>query len=93
MGWPEVAENGRKSGKIPMTHGGRRRLFAGPILVSPAAARLEIAPAWSSGGGAPPRQVSVHCGWPESPPLVQNPTARKWFKITQLGSTSFGELL
>ena len=93
MGWPEVAENGRKSGKILMTHGGRRRLFAGPILARPVAARREIAPVCSSGGGAPPRPVSVHCGWPESPPLVQNLTARKGFKMTQLGSTSFGELL
>ena len=64
-----------------------------PDWGSPAAARCEISPMWSSGGGAPPRPARVHCGWPESPPLVQNSIARKWFKMTQLGSTSFGELL
>ena len=76
-----------------MTHGGCRRRFVGPIRARPAAARREISPAWSFGGGAPPRPARVHGGWPESPPLVQNPKARKWFKMTQLGSTSFGELL
>ena len=54
-----------------MTHGSRHRCFAGPIWARPAAARLEISPAWSSEGGAPPRPASVHGGWPESPPLVK----------------------
>ena len=27
MGWPEMARNGRKIKKDPVTHGGRRRLF------------------------------------------------------------------
>ena len=63
-----------------MTHGGRRRRFAGPIRARPAAAHREISQAWSSGGGAPPRQARVHGGWPESPPLVQNFSARKWSK-------------
>ena len=31
MGWPEVAENGRKSQEQSGDHGGRRRRFAGPI--------------------------------------------------------------
>ena len=37
--------NGRKSGKIPVTHGGHRRRFAGHIRARPGAARLEISPA------------------------------------------------
>ena len=63
-----------------MIHGGCRRRFAGPIPPPTAAARLEILPAWSSGGGVPPRPARVHCGWPESPHLVQNFSARKWSK-------------
>ena len=63
-----------------MTHGGRPRRFAGPIRARPAAGRSEISQAWSSGGGAPPRPARVHGGWPESPPLVQNFSARKWSK-------------
>ena len=65
-----------------MTHGGRRRHFADPIRARPAAARREISLAWSAGGGAPPRPARVHSGWPESPPLVQNFSARKWSKMT-----------
>ena len=68
-----------------MTHGGRRRRFAGPIRARPAAAGREISPAWSSGGGAPPRPARVHCGWPEWPPLVHNFSARKWSKMTIRG--------
>ena len=41
MGWLEVAENGRKSGKPPVTHGGRRRRFASPIPAHPAAVGSE----------------------------------------------------
>ena len=63
-----------------MTHGGRGRRFAGPIRARPAAARREISQAWSSGGGAPPRPARVHDGLSESPPLVQNFSARKWSK-------------
>ena len=63
-----------------MTHGGLPRRFAGPIRERPAAARSEISQAWSSGGVAPPRPSRVHGGWPESPPLVQNFSARKWSK-------------
>ena len=55
---------GLKSGKFPMTHGGRRCRFAGPIRAHPAAARREISQAWSFGGGAPPRPARVHDGWP-----------------------------
>ena len=36
-----VAGNGRKIKKIPVTHGGRRRRFAGPILARPAAVGRE----------------------------------------------------
>ena len=61
-----------------MTHGGRR--FAGPIRARLVAARREISPALSFGGGAPPRPARVHGGWLEWPPLVQNFSARKWSK-------------
>ena len=59
MGWPEVAVNGRKIKNIPMTHGGRRRRFAGLIRARPAAVGREILPAGSSGCGAPPRPARV----------------------------------
>ena len=50
MGWPEVAENGRKITKCPVTHGGRRRRsFAGPIPACPTAVGLEISRSGSSG--------------------------------------------
>ena len=42
MGWPEVAGNGRKIKKCPVTHGGRRRRFADPIPTRPAAVGREI---------------------------------------------------
>ena len=52
MGWPEVAGNGRKITKCPVTHGGRRRRFASPIPARPAAVGREILrPALS---GCPP---------------------------------------
>ena len=44
MGWPEVAGNGRKIKKIPVTHGGRRRSFTGSIRARPAAAGRETSP-------------------------------------------------
>ena len=68
-----------------MTHGGRRRRFAGLIQARPAAARRQISPAWSYGGGAPPRPARVHSGWSESPPLVQNFSVHKWSKMTLRG--------
>ena len=37
-----VAENGRKIKKLSVTHGGRRRRFAGPIPARPVAAGSEI---------------------------------------------------
>ena len=40
-----VAENGRKSQEQSGDHGGRRRRFAGPIRVRPAAVGHEI---WSA---------------------------------------------
>ena len=49
MGWPELAGNGRKRGKPPVTHGGRRRRFAGPIPVRPAAVGSENLPVVASG--------------------------------------------
>ena len=42
MGWPEVAGKWPESGKLPVTHGGRRRLFAGPIPMRPAVVGREI---------------------------------------------------
>ena len=45
MGWPEVAENGRKITKCPVTHGGRRFRFASLIPARPAATGREISPA------------------------------------------------
>ena len=54
MGWPELAGNGRKIKKLPVTHGGRRRRFAGPIPARPAAVGREILWPRSPGGGAPP---------------------------------------
>ena len=39
MGWPELAGNGQKIKKLPVTHGGRRRRFAGPIPALPARSR------------------------------------------------------
>ena len=50
MGWPEVAENGRKIMKCPVTHGGRRRrLFAGLIPARPTTVGSEISRSASSG--------------------------------------------
>ena len=49
MGWPELAGNGRKIKKLPVTHSGRRRRFAGPISARLAAVGLEISRTASSG--------------------------------------------
>ena len=59
MGWPELAVNGRKIKKLPVTHGGRRRRFVGPIPARPAAVGREILRPRSSGGGAPPCPARV----------------------------------
>ena len=48
MGWPEVAGNGRNITKCPVTHGGRRRCFAGLIPARPAAVGREISRSASS---------------------------------------------
>ena len=80
MGWPEVAGNGRKIKKIPVTHGGHHRRFVGPIRARPATVGREIFSAGSSRCGAPPRPTRVALWWPVVPPLIQSPTARKWSK-------------
>ena len=80
MGWPEVAGNGRKSQEQSGDHGSRRRRFACPIPARPAAVGREILPAASSGCPPPLCLVRVAGGRPVVPPLVQTPTARKWFK-------------
>ena len=80
MGWPELAGNGRKSGKPPVTHGGRRRRrrFAGLIMERPAAVGRENLPAAASGCPLPLWPARVAGGWPEVPPSVQSSTTRKW---------------
>ena len=61
MGWPEVAGNGRKITKCPVTHGGRRRRrFAGPIPVRPTAVGREISRPASSGCPPPICLERVH---------------------------------
>ena len=62
MGWPEVAENGRKSQEQSGDHGGRRRRLAGPIPARPAAVGLEILPAAASGCPLPPWPAHVAGG-------------------------------
>ena len=60
MGWPELAENGQKSGKPPVTQGGRRSHFVGPIPARPAAVGREISRSASSGFPPPICPASVH---------------------------------
>ena len=61
-----------------MTHGCRRRGFAGPIPARPAAVGHENLPAAASGCPLPPRSACVAGGWPEVPPSIQSSTTRKW---------------
>ena len=75
-----LAGNGRKNQEQSVDHGGRRRRFAGPIPVRPAAVGREILSAASFGCPLPPYPARVAGGRPVVPPLVQTPTARKWFK-------------
>ena len=77
MGWLEVAENGRKSGKPPVTQGGRRHHFAGPIPARPTAVGRGNLPAAASGCPLPPWPACVAGGWSEVPPSVQSSTTRK----------------
>ena len=77
MGLSEVAENCRKSGKPPVTHGGRRRRFAGQIPARPAAVDRENLPAAASGCPLPPWPVLVAGGWPEVPYSVQSSTTHR----------------
>ena len=48
-----MAENGRKIKKLSVTHGGRRRRFAGLIPAHPAAVGREISRPASSGCPSP----------------------------------------
>ena len=50
MGWPEVAENGRKIMKCPVTHG--------LIPACPAAVGCEIS--WTASSGCPPPICLAH---------------------------------
>ena len=89
MGWPEVAENGRKIMNFPVVHDGRPRRFAGLISAYPAAVRREIPQTGSSGCGAPSRLARVTGGWPVVPRLVRSLTARNeqksstWFPVLE----------
>ena len=49
---PEVAGNGRKMTKCPVTHGGRRRRFASPIPARPTDVGRDIS--WPASSGCPP---------------------------------------
>ena len=78
MGWPEVAGNGRKIKKIPVTHGGRPRRFVGPIPARSAAVGLKNLLVVASRCPLPPWLVRVAGGWPEVPPSIQYSTTRRW---------------
>ena len=73
-----LAGNGRKIMKCPVTHGGRRRHFAGPIPARPRAVGRENLPMAASGCPLPPWPVRVAGCLPEVPPSVQSSTTRKW---------------
>ena len=78
MGWPEVAENGRKIKKNLVSHGGRRRRFADPIRARLEAVGRETSRTASSGCPLPPWKARVASGWPKVPPSIQSSTTRKW---------------
>ena len=60
MGWPELAGNGWKIKKLPVTHSDRRRRrFAGPIPARLAVVGREILRTRLFGGGAPPCPACV----------------------------------
>ena len=61
-----------------MTHGGRRRLFAGPIPARPTAVGREILPAAASGCPLPPWPARVAGGWPDVPPSIRSSTVCRW---------------
>ena len=73
-----LAGNGRKIKRNPITHGGRRRRFAGPIPGRPTAVGRENLPEGSSGCPPPPCPARVAGGRLVVPPLVQTITACKW---------------
>ena len=82
MWWPEVAGNGRKSGKPSVTREGRRRRFAGPIPARPMAVGRENLPEAAYGCPLPPWPARVAGGWPEVPPSVQSSTTRRWLNCS-----------
>ena len=61
-----------------MTHGGRRRRFAGLIPARPAVVGREILLTAESGCPLPPWPARVAGGWPEVPPSVQSSMTRRW---------------
>ena len=71
--------NYQKIKKNTVFHFGRRRL-AGPILARLPDVGLETSRPASSGCPPPLCPARVAGGRPVVPPLVQTPTARKWFK-------------
>ena len=64
MGWPEVAGNGRKSGKPSVTHVGRRRRVVALIPARPEAVGRENLSTASSRSPLPPWPARVAGGWP-----------------------------
>ena len=61
-----------------MTHGGRRRRFAGPIPARTTAVGREILSEATSGCPLPPWPARVASGWPEVPPSIRSSTACRW---------------
>ena len=74
----KLPENCRKSGKLPMTHDGRRHRFIGPIPACPEAVGREILLVAASGCPLHPWPARVAGGWSEVPPSVQSSTTRRW---------------
>ena len=79
-----------------MTRGGRRCLFADPILAGPVTVGNENLPAAVSGCPLPHWPARVASGWPEVPPSVQSSTTHRWlnnstwFPVWRAFSWGFG---